>query len=748
MADQQASYCDPTENSFPDDYDLSKVDSRIVLRSKSVRKKQKGKDVRGALAQGIEIAGAVAGESVQSATDAKTIADDTRKRFDDQIAGSTNDDEVIDARRPKNAEQAYQTLGKRLDAQDLAVRAAKVHDQFQSGQTPIWDKLAIHAWDGITFGDPLFDTVVENIKKAGITKWRFGINWKTKYASKKSGSYDFSYEVEIVKKMITVGITPIVYIEGTPDGLSYDDLVAGAKDFVVKAVQSLSRLGVIWESWNEPNFGFWFSWSNAESVVQDWVDVDNAMGAAVRQYDPGALFLVGAFSVSTDYRDNADQYLDWGTKAELAVKLGLLKYADAVSIHPYQLTAEPEDFLKTNLNIERMKAIIAKYSRATVPVVITEFGYSTTNVEALNAIDEETQANWLTRGIFILDYLNVPLITIFAYLVNTNKTDDAECGFGIYRADGTTPKPAATLLLKLLGQLDGFQFAERINTSGTGYFVMRYVDSDTNSKLVYWHDASVVDTTVVIDGATLSLTEEPQITDGKAYVSAKPIKYAPADQALVSETFGFSERTVRHLPAGTDLNNVLDQGIYLLDSNDYKNVPKGNGYGILQVVGSIDTLGHTDAVQLVYHTWDGQNPAMFRTRHNQSGKWFNWLTQATASVELRKTYTNFVQGTGSMLMRVVNTNVGKSIDISLSLSGLGADIQMATVWSGTTDDVPLAINGNPVWFELRDPNNHQNGRVFYLGTAGSNKVVLTSNAVIGSPTASTQLRGVIRYDTE
>lgn len=115
MVEQQANYRDPTENNFPDDYDQTKVDGRVVLRSKAVRQKKNGVDVRGALAQGIEIAGAVAGESVQSANDAKAIARDTQNRFNDQIAGSTHDDEVIDARRPADAVNAYQTLGARLD---------------------------------------------------------------------------------------------------------------------------------------------------------------------------------------------------------------------------------------------------------------------------------------------------------------------------------------------------------------------------------------------------------------------------------------------------------------------------------------------------------------------------------------------------------------------------------------------------------------------------------------------------------
>lgn len=117
MVQQQAHYNDDTPNNFPDDYDETKVDSRVKLRSKAIRGKNRGVDVRGALAQGIEIAGAIAGESVQSATDAKSMSQDTQNRFDDQINGKVDPDEVIDARRPTGGD-AYPTLGKRLDKQD------------------------------------------------------------------------------------------------------------------------------------------------------------------------------------------------------------------------------------------------------------------------------------------------------------------------------------------------------------------------------------------------------------------------------------------------------------------------------------------------------------------------------------------------------------------------------------------------------------------------------------------------------
>src|SRR5699024_5162651 len=47
---------------------------------------------------------------------------DVENRFDDQIAGNTDIDEVIDARRPEG-EEAYPTLRKRLDEEHQEVTA-------------------------------------------------------------------------------------------------------------------------------------------------------------------------------------------------------------------------------------------------------------------------------------------------------------------------------------------------------------------------------------------------------------------------------------------------------------------------------------------------------------------------------------------------------------------------------------------------------------------------------------------------
>lgn len=122
-------YNDPTPNNFPDDYDDSKVDSRVKIRSKSIAHKEYGEHVREALAQGIEISSVVSGEAKSAASDANVKADDTQNRLVDQLAANSDGDinlsEVVDARRPANAAEAYKTIGERMDLSDAQIAEIK-----------------------------------------------------------------------------------------------------------------------------------------------------------------------------------------------------------------------------------------------------------------------------------------------------------------------------------------------------------------------------------------------------------------------------------------------------------------------------------------------------------------------------------------------------------------------------------------------------------------------------------------------
>lgn len=99
----------------PIEYDQTKVPPLVTKYANNVRTKTYGQENRESIARASEYTGLVANESNLIAKDASIISKDTQNRFNDQIAGTTNSDEVIDARRAFGGDVAFQTLGARLD---------------------------------------------------------------------------------------------------------------------------------------------------------------------------------------------------------------------------------------------------------------------------------------------------------------------------------------------------------------------------------------------------------------------------------------------------------------------------------------------------------------------------------------------------------------------------------------------------------------------------------------------------------
>ena len=100
----------------PIEYDQSKVPQLIRKHADNVRTKTYGQEIREAQARNAELAGLIASEAENKATNADLLSKDTQNRFKDQIEGTTNSDEIIDARRPHGL-KAFATLNDRLDAQ-------------------------------------------------------------------------------------------------------------------------------------------------------------------------------------------------------------------------------------------------------------------------------------------------------------------------------------------------------------------------------------------------------------------------------------------------------------------------------------------------------------------------------------------------------------------------------------------------------------------------------------------------------
>lgn len=121
MEDDKTEYRDESHINVASDVDQSKVPSTIKKLATWIRQKMYGEDVRESIARGIEKSSEVAQSAVDIANDTASRQDevdhsqkDFEDRYNDQIAGNTDLDEVIDARKP-TSKPSYATLGERLN---------------------------------------------------------------------------------------------------------------------------------------------------------------------------------------------------------------------------------------------------------------------------------------------------------------------------------------------------------------------------------------------------------------------------------------------------------------------------------------------------------------------------------------------------------------------------------------------------------------------------------------------------------
>ena len=98
------------------------IPENIKQLANKVRNEIYGRDVRESIAQSMEVSGETSNEANERSKDTDARQTDVENRFDDQIAGNTDIDEVIDARRPEGG-QSYPTLRKRLDDEHKEVTA-------------------------------------------------------------------------------------------------------------------------------------------------------------------------------------------------------------------------------------------------------------------------------------------------------------------------------------------------------------------------------------------------------------------------------------------------------------------------------------------------------------------------------------------------------------------------------------------------------------------------------------------------
>jgi polysaccharide biosynthesis protein PslG len=347
---------------------------------------------------------------------------------------------------------------------------------------------------------------LDRATKAGFKIVRTDLNWAEVEHVK--GQYDWSYYDPIVSRLKARGLRPLfslgfnnpLYGEGYMDALDTPQERAGFTKFAVAAVKRYQNtINPLWEIYNEPNRpSFW-----SDPSAEEYMKLVKTVIPAMRQASSN-LFIIGP---AVGHAPGADPEslikVDFGY-LESTLALGILRYVDAVSLHPYP-DGQPE--LAFSI-YDDVRYLINMYAPGkTVPIISSEWGYS--SVAAFSG-SEQQHANYLTRMYLINLSKNVLSIGYKLEEYSFDPTiDEYELAFGWFKKNGQA-KLVYTQVQAMINSLKGLSFVKRLASAPNDY-LMEF-SNGTKTMAAVWttgsvHTVSVYNKSVSIGGKPVYITK-------------------------------------------------------------------------------------------------------------------------------------------------------------------------------------------------------------------------------------------------
>ena len=310
------------------------------------------------------------------------------------------------------------------------------------------------------------------------------------------GRYDFSAYDALVAGLAARHIRPLfildygndLYQSGAP---RTPEARAAFARFAAASVAHYKGKPILWEIWNEPNGGFWKPQAN----VAEYGRLAFETARAIKQADPDATVLApGTSGIPLDFLESV-----FGT--------GLLRYVDAVSLHPYR-GDRPET---AAADYPAVRRLIQKYAPKgkDIPLVSSEWGYSAVNVT------EEQQGQYLARQWLSNLAEGVRLSIWYDWHDDGLNPADPEHHFGTVHND-YAPKPAFLAAQRLTQALGGYRFVKRLPLDADRDDLLLFAKGPA-VKLAYWTTGDAHGVSLPVPSRTrLTLTGSPQYLDAGA----------------------------------------------------------------------------------------------------------------------------------------------------------------------------------------------------------------------------------------
>lgn len=351
------------------------------------------------------------------------------------------------------------------------------------------------------------------IAEAGFRFIRMDFGWAS--IEQEKGVYNFSEYDKLTEGCLKRGIYPLYILDYSNRLYEENNSVRTAEGreafakFAETAVKRYEGKPILWEIWNEPNISqFW----KPEPNVDDYTALVESASSAIKKAVPSAIVIAPATSGIP---------FDW---LEACFKKGMLKYIDALSVHPYRPQA-PETVIN---DYKKLREIMKKYEpNRDIPIISGEWGYSIINWDK-NRMSEEKQAQYLVREFLINYYMGIPVNIWYDWKNDGTDVNEREHNFGTMTHD-LKPKMAYLAIKALSELLEGYSVIERIDLGNDEDFAFKLRKGESEA-IAFWTlgDEHKVNFPSKIDGRNLF-----NMLGGMAVESPKEVIFTQSPQYLL-----------------------------------------------------------------------------------------------------------------------------------------------------------------------------------------------------------------------
>jgi hypothetical protein len=352
---------------------------------------------------------------------------------------------------------------------------------------------------------------MEMLADGGFRWVRMDFDWAA--IEKKKGEYEFSAYERLLRSCDKFHIRCVLILDyanplyDNNHSPETDEGRAAFAKWAAAAVTHFKGRGVLWEMYNEPNITPF--WRPNGPNVENYIKLARAVGEAIKLAAPEELY-IGPASSTLDF-----PFL------EACFKAGLLKYWDAVSVHPYG--QDPPETREEGYR--KLRLLIAKYAAGKqVPILSGEWGYST----AWSGMTPQIQAKYLARQWLFNLSQEIPLSIWYDWHDDGEDPKEPEHHFGtvLHRYDPKREpvydgKYSYTAAKALCAQLNGYRFNKRLAVGTANDFVLLFSKASDalDARIVAWTTAPAAhDVTVAASPGTFQVTS--MLGDGLPAVKA------------------------------------------------------------------------------------------------------------------------------------------------------------------------------------------------------------------------------------